>query len=164
MYHEVVDALESAPGVERATLISAMPFSGINSSSSFQIVGREVPDEEKQPEAKRRTVLPNYHRALSIPLRSGRYLEDSDRMFDAPVVLISESLARRYWPQGDALGKRISRDRREFEIVGVVGDVLDHDLSVAAQPTFYVPFDVAENRHRMTVAVALRGERGGVLA
>ena len=153
LYHDVVERLAATPGVEAVTLVSAMPFSGAGGSSSFQIVGREVPDAEKQPEALRRTVLPGYHQALGIPLREGRHLDPSDRILEAPVVVISESLADRYWPDGDAVGNRLSRDRREWDIVGVVADVLHSDLGIAAQPTFYVPFDVAESRHRMTVVI-----------
>jgi putative ABC transport system permease protein len=165
LYHDIVDRLATEPGIETATLIPAMPFSGRGGSSSFEIVGRESPDNEQGPEALRRTVLPNYHETLGIPLREGRYLQATDRTFQAPVAVISESLARRFWPNGGAVGSRIERDRREFEIVGIVGDVLHSDLSMPAQPTFYVPFDVAESRHRMTVVVrsGLGDDTGGVL-
>jgi hypothetical protein len=90
---------------------------------------------------------------MGIPLLEGRHLRPDDRDEGAPVVLVSESMARRYWPDGSALGRRIARDRREWEIVGVVADVLQADLSADALPTFYVPLDVAEVRNEMDLVL-----------
>jgi hypothetical protein len=70
------------------------------------------------------------------------------------VIVVSESLAARYWPDGNVLGRRVTRDRRNWEIVGVVGDVRHEHLATAPKPTFYVPFEVAESRHDMTLVVA----------
>lgn len=157
---EIVRTLSGADGIDGATLVSEMPFSGRTASSSFQVVGREVPPEEKQPEGNRRVVLPGYHEVLGIPLVAGRYLQPSDRVFEAPVVVLSRLLAERYWPGGDVLGQRISRDRREWEVVGVVEDVLHSELAATAQPTFYVPYEVAELRHAMTLVVRSGLPRG----
>ncbi|MEJ2206753.1 MAG: ADOP family duplicated permease [Gemmatimonadota bacterium] len=152
-FHSVAERLHDLPGVEGATAISAVPFSGRGGSSSFDLVDRDPPLGAPDPEALRRTILPDYHSVMRIPLVEGRYLEPSDRTEDAPVVVVSESMARRYWPDGSAVGSRIERDRREWEIVGIVADVLHADPSADALPTFYVPLDVAEARSTMTLVV-----------
>lgn len=151
--HDLSTRLESTPGIRGVSGVSPLPFSGRDASSSFQIVGREPGEGEKSPEANRRIVLPGYHRLLEIPLLAGRHLRASDRTYEVPVIVISRSMADTYWPEGDALGARIRRDNRDFEIVGIVGDVLHQALTGEAQATFYVPLDVAEVRNAMTLVV-----------
>ena len=152
-FHDLVARLEGVPGIEAASGTSHLPFSGEDQSSSFQVVGREVPDSEKQPEANRRTVIPGFHELMGIPLLRGRHLTSADRVEASPVVVVSQALAERHWPDGDALGARIYRDRREFEVVGIVGDVLHREMDGETQATFYVPLDVAENRSALALVV-----------
>lgn len=120
-------------------------------------MGRAPPADAPDPEAHRRTVLPSYHRVLGIPLLEGRFLSAGDRIENDPVIVVSESMARKYWPDGSAVGSRIGRDRREWEVVSVVGDVLHEDVGSDPMPTFYVPLDVADVRNDMTLVV--RSER-----
>lgn len=153
VYLELVRQLRAEPGIQAVTLTSAVPFSGRGSASSFDIVGRAVGPDDPGPQGQRRTVLPGFHRNMGIPLLAGRDLEDTDRIAEAPVVLVSQALADLYWPEGDAVGARIERDGREWEVVGIVGDALESDLSAPPQPTFYVPFEVAEERRSMNVVI-----------
>lgn len=143
-----MERLEGIPGVTAATVTSGLPFSGIGGSSSFDVVGRETPREQKKPEADRRSVRPGFHETLGIPLLRGRLLEPRD---DAgpPVVLVSKALVRQYFPAGDALGSRILRDHTEWEIVGVVGDLLHDDLAGQPRPTFYLPLGRSEDPRRL---------------
>ena len=159
-FDELSLRLAAQPGIRGVTATSALPLSGRTGSSSFQIRGREVPDGEKSPEARRSTVMPGFHEALGIPLIEGRSIRSSDRDDSAPVVLVSESMAERFWPGRSPLGERIVRDRREFEIVGVVGDVLSDDLTGEVKATFYVPLHQAENRSAMTVVAVTTIEPG----
>ncbi len=152
-FASLVERLEAIPGVETVSGASALPFSGQGGSSSFQIVGREVPESQKKPEALRRTVLPGFFETLGIPLLRGRTFVESDRDGVAEAVVISRTMERRFWPDGDALGARIERDRRTWEIVGVVDDVLVEDLVGEPKPTFYTPFHQAERRERLTLIV-----------
>lgn len=163
-FHAVVERLAASPGATGATAASAIPFSGRGGSSSFELVGGDPPADAPDPEAHRRTVLPSYHRVMEVPLLEGRYLEPSDRVSEAPVVVVSESMAKRYWPDGSALGSRIRRDRGDWEIVGVVADVLHDDLTSDPLPTFYVPLDVAEERNEMTLVVRSTLPAGQVAA
>src|SRR5690606_1790788 len=74
-----------------------------------------------------------------IPLLRGRAFTDADREGAPRVVLVSESLARRYFPDGDVLGRRIATGEEEWEVVGVVGDVADYGPENGFQPTIYAP-------------------------
>jgi putative ABC transport system permease protein len=88
---------------------------------------------------------PGYFRTMGIPLRAGRDFTDHDDLTSAPVIIVNETLARQFFPSGDALGKRImpgfstSGQYRMREIVGVVGDVKHHGLRGAAVPEFWFP-------------------------
>lgn len=152
-FQALVDRLSAIPGVGAVSGTSALPFSGRGGSSSFQIVGREVPESRKKPEALRRTVLPGFHEMLGIRLLRGRPLLGSDRDGAPEAVVISRTMERRFWPGGDAIGARIERDRRVWEVVGVVDDVLAEDLVGDPKPTFYTPFHQAESRDRLTLVL-----------
>ena len=84
-----------------------------------------------------RPATPGYFRAMRIPLLRGRAFTDADREGAPRVVLVSRSLARRYFPDGDVLGRRIATGE-EWEVVGVVGDVADTARN-GFQPTIYAP-------------------------
>ena len=137
---ELVGRVGAMPGVERATLASAVPFSGEGGSSSFDIEGREVPQNRKKPEANRITVAAGFHEMLGIPLLAGRVFDDGDIEGARPVVIVSESLARRYWPAESPIGSFILRDDKRWEVIGVVRDILLGDLTGEPQSTFYFPF------------------------
>ena len=158
MLERLVERLEAIPGVVRASGSSALPFSGRGGSSSFQIVGREVRDDEKSPEAMRRTVLPEFHSTLGIPLIRGRSITAADRDGAPEVVVVSEAMAQRFWPEGDALGARIVRDRREWEVVGIVGDVLADTLTGEIEATYYIPFHQDEAEQRSFVSLIAKTE------
>jgi predicted permease len=137
---DLTERLGALPEVEAVTGASAVPFSGEGGSSSFEIEGRRYAKNDKLPEAHRREVLPGFHQVLGIPLLAGRTFEAADREDSRPVVIVSRSLAEQYWPHASPLGAFIVRDRRRWEVVGVVGDILHSDLRETAQPTFYFPF------------------------
>jgi putative ABC transport system permease protein len=137
---ELVAQVSAIPGVEHATAASTVPFSGEGGSSSFQIEGRPVPAGEKSPEAHRINAMPGFHEILGIPIVAGRTFTESDQLLERDVIVVSETLARRYWPGASPVGTYIHRDDRRWQIIGVVRDVLLSDLSESHQSTFYFPF------------------------
>jgi hypothetical protein len=85
-------------------------------------------------------VAPGYHETLRIPLRDGRSFTSADRASAAPVLVISENLARRYWPGQSPIGARIrGLGLGEATIIGVAGDVRRNSLGVKADPVIWVP-------------------------
>ena len=125
-----------------------MPFSGGNVGSDFRIEGRPKPEPGQEPAANNRSVTPQYFQAIKIPLRKGRYFTEQDQRGGVGAAIINETLAARYFPNEDPIGKRISNiganqnegDPERWEIVGVIGDVHHSSLTKPATPELYLPF------------------------
>ena len=136
-----VSKVAALPGVSAVAAVSALPFSGTNSGNTFEIEGRGTAVDAR-PDADYRVVSPEYFHALRIPVHQGRGFTDADG--GAPgAVIISETAARRFWPEGDAVGRRLKLGRSDWlTIVGIVGDArylaLD-DPSDAVRPMLYLP-------------------------
>src|SRR5262249_31715077 len=143
-FQQALQQINSLPGVESAGHSSSIPMSGINSGSSFWIEGRETPPGQMMPWGNLWFAGPTYLQTLGIPLLKGRYFTDGDSL-DAPgVVMIDETMGRKYWPDEDPLGKRISIGERDpqgnlrwREIVGVVGHVKHKGLIGESPEQFY---------------------------
>ena len=137
-------ALRSVPGVVDVAAVNSAPMSlGATEHSRFAtrfgLEGRTF-DRGSYPVAQNRWITPEYFRTLGIPLKSGRWLSEDDR--GKPRILVNETLARRFFPHQEAVGKRIvlgvMDPKQEFdEIVGVVGDVRDLGLDQEVEPTLY---------------------------
>jgi predicted permease len=97
-----------------------------------------------RPVALSRSITPGYFAAMGIPLLAGRALADSDTAQSAPVVVVSQTLARRFWPSGGAVGGRLAIDlasgARVAEIVGVVGDTKAEGIDGEEWPTIFTPY------------------------
>ncbi len=145
-FASTLDRIRSVPGVEAVGAVSAMPFalSNINIRSDLDIVGRPAPRPEEQRTTYVTIATPGYFRAMSIPLREGRLLEDRDTQTTALVAVISDALRRREWPTESPVGKRIrvqwQGEWGELEIVGVVGQVRHESLAMAARPEVFLAF------------------------
>jgi putative ABC transport system permease protein len=147
-FHEqVLERLSSAPGVQSASLVSHVPYSngGGVPTSTFSIEGHPPAQRGEHVEAIVETITPNYFAALNIALRDGRLLTDSDGAQATPVAVISASLARRYFPGENPLGKHIKvgnadSDHPWMTVVGVVNDV--HYMWIVKEefPTIYRSF------------------------
>src|SRR6202050_3912948 len=133
-FESVINKLSVLPGVLSAAAGSPLPFSGYGGSSSFNIEGRALPPGDPGPHSDVRTVSPKYFSTMGIALLEGRAFTDLDRKGTGAVALMDASLAHQYWPDEDALGKRVrhgSHDPWET-IVGVVGHVR-HSQGVGEQ-------------------------------
>jgi putative ABC transport system permease protein len=141
-FRRAMERISSIPGVEAVGAIFGLPYSGDDISASFSIEGQPDPGPGKRPRAGARMIAPDYIRTMGIPLIKGRMFNDQDG-FDAPkVMLINETLARRFFPGQDPIGKRLKQALKGItgEIVGVVGDVRDRALGKEAPPEFYLPY------------------------
>jgi predicted permease len=130
----IEERVAQIPGVRAAGLISLLPLQDSGWNAGFTIIGHPGIHETEL-----RYVTPGYFRAMGIPLRSGREFSARDNTAAAGVILINEALARRYFPNEDPVGRRVDRGT----IIGVVGDVRQAALSVAAKPEIY--YAVAQN-------------------
>ncbi|MCA1628589.1 MAG: ABC transporter permease, partial [Acidobacteria bacterium] len=137
-YRQTLERIENLPGVTSAAATTMLPLSGSNSSSTFGIVGRPSPDV--MPSVNLRAISPDYFKTMEIPLLRGRTFAEQDTEASAMLCLINETMARRYFPDEDPIGKRITIIKDEREIVGVVGDVRHAKLDAEAGAEMYTPY------------------------
>ncbi|HEY6399871.1 MAG TPA: ABC transporter permease, partial [Blastocatellia bacterium] len=147
--------LSSLPGVRAIGAISNLPLGGNESMDYFAVEGAEPVPRGKEPAAEDRVIIPGYFEAMGMNLMSGRDFEARDGADNPHVAIVNETLARQFFPKGDAVGKRIKRVLRDKDwstIVGVVRDVRGHALETRARPQFYRPHAQAPFG-RMTMAI-----------
>jgi predicted permease len=139
-YREVLERVRALPEVEAAAYTSGLPMVLRGGIARVVLPGQEVlPDGDYS--VSRRYVTPQLFRALGVPLLAGRDLEDADADpgDSTRVAVVSESFARRYWPEGEAVGERFLFQERLHSVVGVVGDVKVRGLERASEPQMYLP-------------------------
>ena len=165
-YNQITERLEQLPGVESAGAVSHLPMGGSNSSVGFEIEGRPAPSPADQPEAAHRAVSSGYFRVLNIPVIKGREFTAQDNETAPRTVIISESLAHRFFPGEDPLGKRIKADDPNnpwFSIVGVVGDVKHWGLDRQPEPTLYFTYH-QQPYDSMVLLVRAKADPMGLMA
>jgi len=120
-----VERLSNSPGVESAAAAVPLPFSGFGGSASFNIEGRVSPPGDPGPHGDIRAISPRYFETMGIRLIRGRAFTEQDRLGGQPVAIVDENLAREYWPNQDALEKRIRNGSNSpwKTIVGIVAPV-----------------------------------------
>lgn len=163
-YRQVLERILRLPEVESAAASSVLPFAGGGTSSEVRIEGRDAEPDGTAPSADWRRISPGYFRTLGIPLLQGRDIEERDVSGTPAIVVISESMARRYWPGADPVGRRLSAGGRKeqwWTVAGVVGDVREQRLDRDPRPTIYFPLYQA-GMYTMLVAVRTRGAAAGV--
>ena len=140
-FDRLLPELAATPGVEGVAATSVLPFSGGWSTGSFQVEGFQPGEGQPAPWGDIRVVNPDFARAMQIPVRQGRFFTDADRMDGPRVVVVDEEMVRRFWPDGDALGRRISFDGENwFSVVGVVGHASHEGLDAEARVQLYFPY------------------------
>jgi putative ABC transport system permease protein len=141
---EVISRTSAIPGVESAAGANAVPLGANYNRRGFSIPGLPPPPPGEENNAEFRLVTPDYFRTMGIRLLKGRFFNANDRLGSASVVMISESMAKRFWPNEDPIGKRIvvadAIKPESREIVGAVGDTLSHGLASDVQLEIYRPF------------------------
>jgi putative ABC transport system permease protein len=125
--------------VKSVSLIRILPFSYNMGQTEVILPDREIPPKGKGPIAMFNTATPNYFETMGIPLIKGRFFSEHDRL-DAPrVFIINQTMARRFWPDQDPIGKQIRtyEDDLSGVIIGVVGDAKRYQLDEEARPQMY---------------------------
>jgi predicted permease len=139
-----IEQIRAVPGVSSVGATTTIPLGGGGSTQPFSIEGRPAGAVAEQPMAQTRYITSDYFRAIGIPLRQGRFFSDHDRDNSVPVVIISEAMARRFWPGENPIGKRLTPsfhlEQGAREIVGVVGDVKASGLDVDSAAMMYLPY------------------------
>jgi putative ABC transport system permease protein len=161
-YDMLADGVRGLPGVAVGGLSSNLPLPGGDSDISFTIEGRPAPSGPADvPVAWYRLVSPEYFRAIGMTMVSGRAFEGRE---PTPVVIINETMARRYWPDTNPLGARLSGDGPDgpwFTVVGVVRDVKTRGPAATPQVEMFLPYHFLPERG-MEIVLRASGDAAGL--
>jgi putative ABC transport system permease protein len=161
---QLIDRLRALPGVEQAGIVDTLPLSGTAGTVDLSLPSSAPPGvtggRDERPSALARAASADYFKTMAIPLRGGRLFTREDSADFEPVAIISETMARRYWPSPSAgvdgaIGQTFATRNAPAErlrVIGIVGDVR-HWMGAAPRPTFYRPYQQAAPR---SVALVLR--------
>jgi len=132
---QVIERISTLPGVAVVATVPSLPMErGLN--ENLTIEGR--PDANGLS-LESRAISPDYFRTLSIPLLRGRAFAETDVQGSLPVLIINETLARRFWPDRDPVGEQVALNTQKRQIVGVVKDIREMGLNQPVAPTVYMP-------------------------
>lgn len=150
-YHQTLDRLEGAPGIESASAVNFLPLGKLADSVSFMVEGTAPPPPGEKLVSRYYCIAPEYFHTMRVPLLDGRLFTQQDADPSNGVVIINETMARRYCPEGSPIGRRIKVEfpkakapwRPELSnpwltIVGVVGDVREDGLIEGPFPQMYL--------------------------
>ncbi len=148
----VLESVESIRGVASAAEVDGgLPLTGSWSRTSVELPGRgELKGDNDDIDV--RNVTPGYLELLQIPLRRGRTISASDRADTPPVVVINETAARKYWPGADPIGQHITLQKKDLQVVGIVGDI--HHLGPEMPPRQECYMPLAQSKHYGVTLVA----------
>jgi putative ABC transport system permease protein len=163
-YADILQRLEAVPGVHSVAAINLLPMTGANMGMLWDVEHNPWPDGTPMPRANARSVSPRYFSMMGIPLIQGREFDRSDQGDAAAVMIINESMAAQIDPDGNVLGKRVGgfAGPDYFTVVGVVSDIHQHRLDLAARPEMYLPYE-AWPSSRMYLLVRATGDAAEVL-
>jgi putative ABC transport system permease protein len=142
-FRDLVSRVQQLPGVQAAGAISNLPFTA-ESSGTATVDSRAGSGPDASPETDLRFVTPGFFQAMGISLIAGRYIDDRDTDTAPPVAVVDETMAHTYWPNQDALGKRIKLGGGQSKlpwmtIIGVVRHVHYRSLEVRSRVQLYWP-------------------------
>jgi predicted permease len=143
-YRRLLEDLSAVPGVQAAGAGSDLPWTGYDDNASgFKIENAQPPPHEEF-HARYHCASPGYFRAVGTPLLRGRFFDDHDTKESSAVLIVNQAMATRYWPGGNAVGRRLTfedapKEKDWSTVVGIVADVKDRPDSAAAEPAFWWP-------------------------
>jgi predicted permease len=144
-FDQLLPKIRALPGVESASTIVPLPLSGRNMTTDFDIEEHPLPEGQRAA-APVRVIATDYFKTMGIPVRQGRVFDERDRFESAPVVIVNERFANKYFPGQNVVGKRIQpgvsaddKGDKIREIVGVVGNVKHLALKNEDSPEIYLP-------------------------
>ena len=152
-YQQALQRIQSEPGVQSASAVNFLPLTNFGDATSLTIQGRNPPAPGQEVNASYKVIDQNYFHAMGIPLLRGRYFTEQDNDESHGVVMINQTMARRFWPNADPIGKSIKPNfpsarvpwRPESSnswllITGVVGDVKEVGLNNEQSAEIYIPY------------------------
>jgi putative ABC transport system permease protein len=138
-HRQVVERIRETPGVKSVSLVRGLPFSGNGGDSPIILPDRAIPPQGQEPVVQSNSAMPNYFETMGIPLLNGRLFDERDQLNTPRVFLVNQTMAKRFWPDQDPLGKQIKlvEDGVNGTVVGVVGDAKQYYLEEEPRPQLY---------------------------
>jgi predicted permease len=137
-FEQLLARVRAIPGVRSAGLVSWLPAAGQFMNTDLTIPGRPAPPRGEVNLVIPRTADPGYFHAMEIPLLRGRVFAPQERLENANKAIVSRSLVRKYFPNGDPIGTYVSFWDRRWQIIGIAGDIRKN-LEESPEPTIYIP-------------------------
>jgi macrolide transport system ATP-binding/permease protein len=169
-YTNLLQRVRVLPGVDLATIADTTPFNPTQQFPSSDIVavpGYQTPPGQPAPKAEYVVVAPDYSHTLQIPLLQGRGFSDRDNEAGQHVAIVSEAMAKKFWPHQDPIGKQFtmgSDPTHALQVVGMVGDARYQSIVGAFPPMFYVPFQQHFTRNSQeTLALRTTGQAAAMI-
>ena len=167
---EILGKIKGIPGVELAAISTKIPMDDTGSMDPIFVEGRNLPEGQIPPIRRFKFISPGLLQTMGTPLIAGREITWEDTYNKVPVAMISENIAREYWPDAaSALGKRIRVSTKDDwrEIVGVVGNVYDEGVNQEVSSSVYWPlmmdrFESEPTTVRGEVAYVIRSQTSGI--
>ncbi len=140
-YMNALRNMQSVPGVQSASISTALPVLA-NHGTPFLFEGQPAVALGQRPVAMIQSISPDYPKTMGIAVVAGRPFTDHDDADAPPVALVNQNIVRKFWPNQNPLGKRVTVGNlpKPFEIVGVLGDVKNSGLALAPGPEVFVPY------------------------
>jgi len=141
-HRQVTEKVQEIPGVQSVSLIRGLPFSGNGGTIAITLPDRELPAKGLEPEVMFNTAMPNYFETIGIPLLKGRTFSNQDQANTPGVFVINKTMAERFWPNQDPLGKQVRfvTDGTVGSVIGVVGDAKHYYVDEDPRPQLYVAY------------------------
>jgi putative ABC transport system permease protein len=142
LYPALAARVESVPGVVRGSYARRPPFTSVEEGETQAVVipGVQPPPGSDHFKIRYNIVGPKFFATLGAHLEHGREFSDFDRPSTAPVVIINDAMARRFWPGQDPVGRSLQIDKKDYQIVGVVEAGRYNHLHETVQPYLFLPF------------------------
>ncbi|HEU5459963.1 MAG TPA: FtsX-like permease family protein, partial [Pyrinomonadaceae bacterium] len=141
-FQQLFDRLEARPEVKSAGGINLLPFGGSGGDRTFTLEDQPTAPGQPRPDEQIRFATAGYFTTMGIPLLSGREFTRHDLPDTQQVAIVNSAFARKFWTNGNAIGKRISfstNNPKWYEIVGIVGNVKHRGLDLQDHPELYIP-------------------------
>jgi putative ABC transport system permease protein len=138
----ITEEIKKVPGVESVSIIRGLPFSGNGGTTAVVFPDREIPPTGSEPEVMFNTAMPNYFETMGIPFLRGRPFSEEDRLGGPTVAIINQTMANRYWPNQEPIGKQIKfvEDGSLATVIGIVGDAKHFYIEEEQRPQMYVSY------------------------
>jgi predicted permease len=140
-YRQIGERISRLPDIVSQGAVSTLPLTASVGWGGILIEGYTPPPSEPELQVDMRVATNDYFRTMEIPLKQGRFFNDHDTSDVPPVVLIDEKMAKRFWPNESAVGKRMHGNPKDpwFTVVGVVGSVKQYGLDIDGRMVVYYP-------------------------